>query len=404
MERLIALLFFLLLSRLAAGATPSETCPKDLAHLVDRMPIQHQVLIDQLRTRITDPLILEFEIEHLIYLRRGEGHSAKNWKVFNPIWIFDDAALREQLLEYFDPQDGSAPRYAEGIEKWIITWEKLYENHLGELSYPWTKNKNIGRRKFIQRFLLEAAVRYALREGGGSQPGYFTTQSDRPLRVQVLAAEIDRHFLGGMDEFQRGFDVLYRQQVRSRVPTTDFPEYEKDLRLALRAIGVDVSRIRNWRPRVRAHYRQRRAAQDLELAVESIRAFGDSQLPLAGLFLAGSEGAPDSQAVSIWSQAYEVTERHGGVSKFLDKVNRELQAEGLTPLVPGPGTRSVAQELVVELAIFQLTQTDKLEDFDGFQAERSSEPYYVDMDNLFLRSSGLTLFRLNQIVRSRLKK
>ena len=151
----------------------SEPCQK-LAILVNRGPVAQQKIIDSITDLKADPLITKLEVEHLVALRNSGGGTSQAWFKFYPKWVFDSPDRLEKVLEYFDPNDGSAPRYDKGFEAWVKEWETLYSQHLGELSTLWTANQYAGRRRFIQKLLVEGAVRYAVREKLGISPGYFT--------------------------------------------------------------------------------------------------------------------------------------------------------------------------------------------------------------------------------------
>ena len=89
-----------------------------------------------------------------------------------------------------------------------------------------------------------------------------------------------------------------------------------------------MGKLRNWKPKVAADFRARRAELDIVVAVDSVNTFGNSKTPLAGLFKGESGGPGGSQLLFSWSDAQEMLARHGGAEGFMRKVNERLRQEG----------------------------------------------------------------------------
>lgn len=402
------LLILLALVSFASGASDppkpklrDRACPRALLHLVGRDPVSHGAIVSAIQALKPDPLIAELEIDHLIGMRSAAG-GYRRWFKFYPFWIFDSKSTLEKVLEYFDPSDESPPRYAKGYGAWAKEWETFYDTHLGDLSNLWTRNKFEGRRRFIQRLLVEGAVRYALRSGVMPAPGFFSTQEDANPFVLELNAGIAVHYNGDTDNFQRDFDALYRQRAGVRA-VASLDVNVAATRRALREQGVDLKKLRHWKPVVEESFRRRRAEKDIELAVESFRAFGESAVPLAGLFKEGTVGSAEAQTALSWEAASEIFKRHGDIEGFVRQLNARLGDEGLPGIFPVLGARSLAQEMAVQVATaYALTIGEQERGFKGFQAEHPNEALYVDMGSELLRRSGLDVRQLNLLVLQRI--
>ncbi len=401
---LCSLIFrFFFLPVLCFGADP---CGPAYAHLVSREVVSHEVLRSSIEASTNDTLIRELELDHLVALRNDPGAGAKTWKKFYPMWIFEFPGTIERVLDHFDPVDGSNPKYLHGVKKWVEEWERVYTENYGEVTERW---KNGGKEKFIQRLLVEAAVRYARRERLGGTPKIFLTQStDGQAFVNELTAQIQASFKGNPDTFQKEFDRVYRQRegVGLEAAPSDVPRAEVDTRRQLRSIGADLAKLRTWQPRVAADFRKRKAESDIDLAVESVREFGESVVPLGGLLRSGTGAAAGeaTQSNYDWSAMAAIVDRHGGVNPFLTKINQRLTAEGLPVITPQRGARTPAQELLVQSAVIAAVDGAPKNSlaFSGFQAEDPEQPHYIDMQNELVQRSGLGLRELNDLVRARL--
>lgn len=376
-------------------------CSRDLIYLVGRDPIAHAKVVDGIRAHKPDPLIADLEIEHILGLRTSAG-GYRRWYKFYPFWIFDSPSTLEKVLEHFDPSDESAPRYSHGYAAWAKEWETFYDTHLGDVSELWSRNHGEGRRRFIQRLLVEGAVRYTVRLGRPYAPGFFSTQEGTEPFLIELNAGIAVHFAGDTERFQREFDSRYRRVTGGRA-TGVIDHAVAETRSALRAQGVDLKKLRDWKPVVEQSFRDRRAEKDIELALESVRAFGESKVSLAGLFKDGTAGAAEAQTTFRWEAATEIFKRHGGIEGFVRELNERLANEGLPAIYPALGAQTLAQEMAVQVATTYAVEIGgRGRGFKGFQADQPNEALYVDMGSELLGRSGLDVRRLNLLVLERL--
>ena len=183
------------------------------------------------------------------------------------------------------------------------------------------------------------------------------------------------------------------------------PLVEQQTRQQLRDAGVDLSRLRDWRPRTAAAARTREADMDVQLVVESVQEFGSTAFPLGGLIREGTEGALEHEQTQFsWQPLTDVVSRHGGVGPFIRKVNIELHAKGLEPISPQSGATTLAQEIVIQgatLAAVAVGATNQSL-FSGFQAQKIGGAMYLEMDAEIIKRSGLKLIEINRLVKQRL--
>jgi hypothetical protein len=401
----LILLWISLLPGAQAGNAEGE-CARRISYPITRNVQDEPKLIAAVERVFSDALIQELEIEHIRAVNRYDDNSSKTWRQFSPTWVLNSPSTLERVLEHFDPSDeSSSPGYSGTIHDWLATWEQGYERNFGTIAKSW---KDRGRKKFLQTLLVEGAVRYARRMGMGNNPEFFVTHPHETAPyVNELNAGILRVFDGNMDRFQAEFDRVYRQRSGGSVATAaaQVPRIENQARQDLRKLGVDLTKLRTWQPRVAAAARTRKAELDVQLVVESIEAFGSTALPLGGLLKECTDGGLDNEQTQFsWQPLAEVVQRHGGVPALFRKVNAALQEKGLAPVQPQQGTKTLSEEIVVQGALLAAMAVGKTTQatFPGFQALEKTQAMYLEMDSELIRLSGLTLVEINKLVKRRL--
>jgi hypothetical protein len=411
MDRFLRLWLPILLATLsfslpAKSPDEEQDCPPKFAALISRAYHSEQTLQEAVEKTFTDPLVQELELAHLRAVYDFNSNGPKTWKRFSPTWAVKDPATLEKILDHFDPHDSAAsPRYAGSIHDWLKEWESGYQKDFGPIAKSW---QDRDRRLFLQRLLVEGAVRYAQRMGMEKNPNLFLTQSHETAPfVNELNAGIEIAFNGSMDKFQVEFDKVWRRRNGGSVSAaqSQVPRSENRVREQLRDRGVTLEKIRGWQPRIRAAARGRQSEADIQLAVESIEAFGNTSLPLAGLLRENTEGASEHQQTKFsWEPFVQISNRHGGIAAFLKKVNQALKEKGLPEIVPKDGVKTLSGEVAVEGALFSALAmgVSSKTQFPGFQATDKDKPFYFEMDSEPAKRSGLTIREINELVRQRL--
>lgn len=386
--------------------TVTEPCERPYAHLATRDALRPGELEGAMEALSNDPLIRELETQHILAIRNSGRRSSETWSTFYPMWVFRDAEALERLLNHFDPVDTHATVYERGPSHWIAQWESAYDRNIGRISPRWRDgNVQKGKRRFMQRLIMELCYRHQMLHGQGGQPALLSPSqlSEFFANLNVLD-HLGEWFPGGVEGFQKEYDRFHRQKSRSRVPRVAVPTVEATVRAELTAQGVDLSRVKSWKPQVVADRRARQAAQDVELAVEAIRMTEDNRFPLLGLFLVTS-GEDETQGVRFsWENAASMIPRHGGtVEGLIRDINRGLQAAGLEPIRPGLHAANLAQEALIQAGVAYVVAHGGLERFRGFEHDpQGRDTFRVDTSGDLLERSGLTLAQLTLRVHERL--
>lgn len=365
----------------------------------------------------SDPLICVLELEHQQAIASGGRTGAIGWNVFYPFWVFNDSQLLERLLSHFDPLDASWTRSQLLPGDWTLAWEKAFKEHYGKLADRWTETRNghtsYGRRRFVQRLLVEIAYRRSRSEGNIENPPWFTDRAS-DAKVNELEAQLEKWFgKNGRKDFQKMYDIVHRRREGKRVPSVAVAPIKAQLKLLSDAgfaigedqIGVIQAGLKHWEPRRRADNRSRRNAEDITQLVMALEEFGDENVPLAALFVAESDSQSDRQIGFSWETAEQMCSRHGGsLQTLVNAINAERRRLDLAPIVLQEGAKNMAQEIAVQAAVAFVLETSG-RNFSGFHAEPfdKTSPFRVGFGNAVIQRSGLSLMELNKLVFLRLR-
>jgi hypothetical protein len=384
---------------------PKPSCSDRLyAAVVSRSCTSHEKRRHAVDSTWTDRLIRQLEPEHLENVASCNVLGTKSWLQFNPSWVLSSPNRLEELLNYFDPSDGSSPQTTLTFLEWLDLWENGYDAGFGPIAPSWS---NGGKKRFQKQVLVEMAVRYAIRHSQGKKPDIFLEEpTETNLSIQPIQSAVGIIFKGNITGFQKAFDRAYRRRVRGRAgPGSDMMSVA-ERRLLEQIKGKHpayLGALGRWQPNVRASYRDRTKEMDVQLIADSIAVFGKTSVPLAALFRedTGSSETASQTGVS-WAALETLLARHSSPRGLLLAVNQELTERGLDSFQPYPRALTFHTELVVQAALHMAIHQKLDSSFKGFQAEEPTEPFYIEMDNSFIVRSGLTLEKLNTLVMDRL--
>jgi hypothetical protein len=389
------------------GAGPSyagakHDCRRLLDGSLNGLSVTSSEIVDTVNRVWTDRLIREFEIAHLEEFSRRDLTGPKTWRAFSPIWILSSPSSLNQALDYFDPSDGSQTEFAGTVYDWMASWERGYEASIGPIAPSWARTN---RRRFLQNLLVEGAVRYSLREAFESPGAFLSTPHEKFPSYSPMTTGIEIAFRGDPGSFQRQFDRVFRRRAGIRLgpSSASVPLFETRLRSGLRAVGVDVDAIGSWKPVVAATYRARTSQQDIQLAVESVRASGNPSTGISALLTESTVVSEGHEQTGFGTEALNAAVvRAGSLGKFFDLVNAALAAENLSEIHPSQGARNFAEEVVIQMAVDSWVRVYGQAVFKGFQALDVDEPFYFEMGNELVQRSGLTMAEINDLASLRL--